>query len=129
MKPILTFIDLYAIFLFLREKYQILVTLPWLSGLLLGMQLELIWESVANDMTSLGIGFYELNYQYSRTLNSRLGVRYYPQFLAVFEGKVLKYNMEEYSKESFRLFVWKLIPQGLVKQVCYCVKILLLTSQ
>ncbi|XP_065061402.1 dnaJ homolog subfamily C member 16-like [Rhopilema esculentum] len=81
------------------------------------MQLELIWESVANDMTSLGIGFYELNYQYSRTLNSRLGVRYYPQFLAVFEGKVLEYNMEEYSKESFRLFVWKLIPQGLVKQL------------
>ena len=83
------------------------------------MQLELIWESSAAALKSLGVGVYELNYQYSRSLNSKLSVNYYPQFIAIADGKTWKYSADEFSEENLRKFVRNILPNRLVKQVIF----------
>ena len=83
------------------------------------MQLEVIWESTVNNLKSLGVGAYELNYQYSRNLNSKLNVNHYPEFLAVTYGRIFKYSANEFSKENLRAFVHRTLPRRIVKQVCY----------
>lgn len=85
---------------------------------LLGMQLELIWESTASDLKSFGVGVYELNYQYSRKLNSKLNVNHYPQFIAIVKGKIFKYSRNEFSKENLRTFVRNVLPKRIIRQVC-----------
>ena len=82
------------------------------------MQLEVIWESTVNDLKSLGVGAYELNFQYSRKLNSKLNVNHYPQFLAVTNGRIFKYTADEFSNENLRAFIHRTLPRRIVKLVC-----------
>ena len=81
------------------------------------MQLEAIWETAASDLKALGVGVYEMNYQFSRNLNRELNVNYYPQFIAVIAGKIVKYSADEFSRDSLRTFVRSVLPRKLVKQV------------
>ena len=81
------------------------------------MQLEVIWEAVADDLKSLGVGVYEMNYQDSRTLNSKLRVVNYPQFLIIINGKIVKYNYNEFSAQKIRKFVASVLPKDLIKAV------------
>ena len=81
------------------------------------MQLEVIWEAVADDLKSLGVGVYEMNYQDSRTLNSKLGVVNYPQFLIIINEKIVKYNYNEFSAQKIRKFVASVLPKDLIKAV------------
>ena len=82
------------------------------------MQLEVIWESAASDLKSFGVGVYELNFQYSRRLNSKLNVNHYPQFIAIVNRKIFKYSGNEFSKENLRTFVRNVLPRRIVRQVC-----------
>ncbi|XP_057305908.1 dnaJ homolog subfamily C member 16-like isoform X1 [Hydractinia symbiolongicarpus] len=81
------------------------------------LRLQPMWEKLAENMDSVGIGAYELNYDRNPHLAYDLGSQSYPQFFAVVNGRSVRYKGGEISERLIRDFISSLLPHSLVDRI------------
>lgn len=78
-----------------------------------------MWEKLAENMDSIGVDAYELNYDRNPHLAYDLGSQSYPQFFAVVNGRSVRYKGGEISERLIRDFISSVLPHSLVDRVCF----------
>ena len=77
-----------------------------------------MWESLCQNFATIGIGTYELIYRRNRALFYEIGFNRYPQFIAIVNGRKIKYK-GDMNERGIREFIATILPHNLLEHVSY----------
>ena len=86
---------------------------------ILGRTYQALWGKLCHNFESIGIGTYEVYYGRNPGLFHEIGANKYPQFIAVVNGRAIKYK-GDMNQRGVRDFISTILPHHLINHVsCY----------
>lgn len=83
---------------------------------IIGLKIQKMWDTMAENFNGIGIGIYELYYNRNPKLAHEVGANTYPQFIAVVAERTIRYK-GEMSERAIRDFMATILPHHLITPV------------